>query len=62
MSLKEQLSHYTEHDYPIVEGDIYVSTSGGDESDGSRQHPFATTDRAIKAVRTMKAGQGGMTV
>ena len=24
MSLKDQLSHYTEHDYPIVEGDIYA--------------------------------------
>ena len=48
MSLKDQLSQYTKRDYPIIEGDIYVSVSGSDESDGSREHPFATIERAVK--------------
>ena len=62
MSLKDQLSQYTKRDYPVIEGDIYVSVSGSDESDGSREHPFATIERAVKAVRAMKAGKSGVTV
>ena len=62
MSLKDQLSQYTKRDYPVIEGDIYVSTNGSDAGDGSREHPFATIERAIEAVRTLKAGKHGVTV
>lgn len=62
MSLKDQLSHYTAVDYPMMEGDIYVSPDGSDAADGSREHPFATLERAIKAARVLKAHKQGVTV
>lgn len=45
---------------------IYISTSGHDENNGSRQSPFATLEGARNAIRVMKAGkglpEGGVTV
>lgn len=62
MALCDQLGHYTKTDYPICEGDIYVSVKGSDENDGTREHPFATLERAVSAVRTLKAHKKGVTV
>lgn len=36
-------------------GDFFVSVNGCDENDGSRDHPFATLERAIKAVKGKSA-------
>ncbi|MBR7034103.1 MAG: S-layer homology domain-containing protein [Clostridia bacterium] len=45
-------SHYTEPEYPLVDdADFYVSTTGSDENDGSFDHPFATFEKAVEAVR-----------
>ena len=62
MSLQDQLSHYAKKEHPIIEGDIYVSTDGNDAADGSREHPFATIERAVKAVRALKTGKSGVRV
>ncbi|MBQ6262706.1 MAG: S-layer homology domain-containing protein [Clostridia bacterium] len=56
-------SHYTEKDYPLVtDADFYVSTTGSDENDGSFEHPFATWNKAVEAVRAVKDGTEGITV
>ncbi|MBR3423523.1 MAG: S-layer homology domain-containing protein, partial [Clostridia bacterium] len=45
-------SHYTEPEYPLVkDADFYVSTTGSDENEGSFEHPFATFEKAVEAVR-----------
>jgi len=36
-----------------VMADLYVSTSGSDENDGTRDSPFLTIERAMKAVRDL---------
>ena len=38
--------------------DLYVSTSGSDQGDGSREHPFATLVRARDAVRALPKKEG----
>ncbi len=60
-------SDYTEKPYGIVEGDIYVSVNGSDETgDGSKSNPYATVEKAQSVIRTMKAEgklpSGGLTV
>ena len=48
-------SHYTEKEYPLVDGaDFYVSPSGSDGNDGSFDHPFATFNKAVESVRELK--------
>ncbi len=56
---------FTEPDYPLVDdADFYVSPTGSDDNDGSFEHPFATFDRAVEAVREIPktAEKGGITV
>ena len=49
------ISHYTEKEYPLVDNaDYYVSTAGSDAGDGSFDHPFATFNKAVEAVRELK--------
>lgn len=60
-------SDYTEKPYGLVEGDIYVSQSGNDETgDGSKANPYKTIEKARDVVRAMKADgklpEGGLTV
>ena len=44
-------------------GDIYVSTDGDDDGDGTAIDPFLTIERAIDAVKSMdKSGKTGVTV
>ena len=46
------LSTFTEKDYPLVkDADFYVGPEGSDDYDGSFEHPFATFNRAVEAVR-----------
>ena len=48
-------SHYTEKPYPLVtDADIYVSTSGEDENDGTFDRPLATFGGAVAKVREIK--------
>lgn len=35
----------------VQAGDIYVSTTGDDSADGSREHPLATLEQALKQAR-----------
>ena len=54
------ISHYTEKPYPLVDdADIYVSTAGSDENDGTFERPFATFNKAVEAVRELKATKSG---
>lgn len=47
----------------ITDADFYISPDGDDSSDGSREAPFATFERAAQAVReTDKSGRKGITV
>ncbi len=58
-------SHFTEPDYPLVtDADFYVSPTGSDSNDGSFDHPFATWNRAVEAVRGIPktAEKGGIVV
>ena len=57
-------SNYTEKDYPHVDdADFYVATDGDDSADGSFDHPFATWNKAVEAVRALdKTGRDGVTV
>ena len=58
-------SHFTEKEYPLVDdADFYVSPTGSDENDGSLEHPFATFERAVEAVRGVPktAEKGGVKV
>ncbi|MBR3416435.1 MAG: S-layer homology domain-containing protein [Clostridia bacterium] len=57
-------SHYTEKEYPLVtDADIYVSTTGSDDNDGSFDRPFRTWERARDAVRALdKTGRSGIKV
>ncbi len=58
------ISRYTEPEYPLVtDADIYVSTTGSDDNDGSFDHPLATFAGAIATVRGIdKTGKDGVTV
>ncbi|MBQ6262696.1 MAG: S-layer homology domain-containing protein [Clostridia bacterium] len=48
-------SHYTEKDYPLVEGaDIYVSTNGDDAAAGTKDAPIRTFARAVEMARALK--------
>ncbi len=56
MAAPSIFSDYTEKPYGIVEGDIYVSVSGSDETgDGSKSNPFASIEKARDTIRAMKA-------
>ena len=59
------LSTYTEteEDDTMIIGDYYVSTSGSDENNGTKDAPFLTIAKAVEAVRnTDKTGRNGITV
>lgn len=62
MSFKDRLSKYTPNPIGIVSGDFYVAPCGDDQADGSFEHPFATLERAVEAVRSVKHGRNGVTV
>ncbi len=62
MSFKDRLSKYTEKPIEIINGDFYVSVNGSDEADGSYEHPFATIERAARAVREVRQERNGVTV
>ncbi len=62
MSFTNRLSHYRASPYSIVPGDFHVAVNGCDEADGSAAHPFATLERAVEAVRAVKADRLGVTV
>lgn len=44
---------------PVVQKTFYVSPSGSDENDGSKESPFATIQRAQQAVRSINANMTG---
>ena len=46
----------------MTPGDFYVSVDGSDQGDGSFEHPFATLERAVQAVRAVKGERNGVTV
>lgn len=59
------LSTYTEteEDDTMIIGDYYVSTSGSDENNGTKDAPFLTIAKAVEAVRnTDKTGRNSITV
>ena len=62
MSFIDRLSRYNPQPYPVAEGDFYVSSTGSDAADGSKEHPFATIERAVQAVRAVKDERNGVTV
>ena len=62
MSFVDHLSRYNPAPYPILPGDFYVSPAGRDDADGSFEHPFATVERAVQAVRAVKHDRRGVTV
>ena len=62
MSFKDKLSRYTPNPIEIAPGDFYVAVHGSDEGDGSFEHPFATVERAVEAVRSVKGERNGVTV
>ncbi|MBR3588120.1 MAG: right-handed parallel beta-helix repeat-containing protein [Clostridia bacterium] len=44
-------------------GDFYVSTKGNDNNNGTKEAPFLTIERAVRAVRNAdKSGKNGITV
>ncbi len=48
-------THFTEPEYPLVKNaDVYVSTTGSDDNDGTFEHPLATWNKAVEAVRELK--------
>ena len=62
MSFIDHLSRYNPKPYPILPGDFHVAVNGSDEADGSAEHPFATIERAVQAVRAVKSKRRGVTV
>ena len=58
------LSGYEEKDdVKTMTGDIYVSTRGSDDNNGTKDSPFLTIEKAIEAVRLMdKTDKNGITV
>ncbi len=62
MSFRDRLSRYTPNPVEIVQGDFYVAMNGDDSADGSFEHPFATLERAVEAVRQVKGERNGVTV
>ena len=49
--------------YTMIDGDLYVSTTGDDANAGTKDAPFRTIKRAMEAVRGMdKSGRSGVTV
>ncbi|MBR4661202.1 MAG: S-layer homology domain-containing protein [Clostridia bacterium] len=59
------LSTFTEKEYPLVkDADFYVGPEGSDDYDGSFEHPFATFNRAVEAVRGIEktSEKGSVTV
>ena len=60
---KPNLGGYREPKPEEFEADFYISTEGNDDNDGSENAPFATFDRAKRAVRELdKAGKKAVTV
>ncbi|MBR3423069.1 MAG: right-handed parallel beta-helix repeat-containing protein, partial [Clostridia bacterium] len=56
-------SHYTEPEYPLVDdADIYVSTSGSDSADGTKNAPVRTFARAAEMARVKKTEKDGSVV
>ena len=47
----------------MIDADFYVSTTGNDENDGTKEAPFRTVEKAVEAVRnTDKTDKNGITV
>ncbi len=62
-SPKAELCGYREPEFEEFEADFYISTQGKDENVGSENAPFATFERAKRAVREMnKTGKSSVTV
>ena len=58
-------SSYTEKEYDLqTDADIFVAPNGNDENNGSFDHPLATFDGAVAAVRRLKETktEGGIKV
>jgi len=62
MSFTDHLSRYAPKPYPVVDGDFHVAPQGSDDADGSAGHPFATVERAVRAVRAVRDQRRGVTV
>lgn len=45
------LSFIIQASQPVMAGDIYVSTNGNDKADGTKEHPLATLEQALKQAR-----------
>ena len=62
-SPKVTLGGYCEPKYQTFDADFYIATDGCDKNDGTKDAPFATFERAKKAVRQLdKTGKTSVTV
>lgn len=53
---------YTRAEIDASQTKFYVAPNGNDKNDGTIDKPFATPNRAIKAVNALKSKRGGVTV
>lgn len=62
-SPKVELGGYRKPEFTEFDADFYIAADGSDENDGSVSAPFATFERAKKAVRELdKTGKTSVTV
>jgi len=62
-SPKVELGGYQEPEFTDFDADFYIAPNGSDAGDGSKEYPFATFDRAKKAVRELdRTGRNAITV
>jgi len=59
---KDRLSKYTPNSIEAAQGDFHVAMNGDDRNDGSFDRPFASLERAVQAVRSVKNERNGVTV
>ena len=62
MYFKDRLSKYTPKPMEMARGDFHVAMHGDDGNDGSFEQPFASLERAVQAVRSVKNERNGVTV
>ena len=62
MSISEKLGKYTPRPVAPAPGDLYIAPQGNDENDGSFERPFASFERAMRAVRERRNRNLGTTV